>query len=201
MKSPRAFTLIELLTVIAIIGILAGILIPVVGRVRESARATTCLSNLRQLQTGILLYAQDNKNLMPAVTLDPVLAPTNDDLWHRKISPYLNAGDKASWDNKVLSNKASYTCGTDETPFGGVLSYGMNTRLSSKNMTRISAPSVVVLLADAKTTGIDSPEKQFNNLVFRHSGATSINYVTLSGAVKRATRLPTVVEQPTAWNP
>ena len=201
MKSPRAFTLIELLTVIAIIGILAGILIPVVGRVRESARAAGCLANLRQLQAGILLFAQDNKNVLPAVTVDPVLAPTNDDIWHRKISPYLNAGDKASWDNKVLSNKANYTCGTDQNPFGGVLSYGMNTRLSSKNITRMAAPSVLVLLADARTTGIDSPEKQFNNLVFRHAVGTSLNYITMSGAAKRATTLPTVVQQPTAWNP
>ncbi len=60
------FTLIELLTVIAIIGILAAILIPVVGRVRESARASQCASNLRQIGHGIHLYADAHDGKAPA---------------------------------------------------------------------------------------------------------------------------------------
>lgn len=65
--TPRAFTLIELLTVIAIIGILAAILIPVVSRVRESARQTQCRSNIRQIATATALAAQDNKGRFPAM--------------------------------------------------------------------------------------------------------------------------------------
>jgi len=54
------FTLIELLTVIAIIGILAAILIPVVGRVRESARRAQCISNLRQWHSAWMIWAAEN---------------------------------------------------------------------------------------------------------------------------------------------
>ena len=64
-SSRRGFTLIELLVVIAIIAILAAILFPVFAKAREKARQTSCLSNLRQLATGILSYAQDYDERFP----------------------------------------------------------------------------------------------------------------------------------------
>jgi len=64
-RCRRAFTLIELLVVIAIIAILAAILFPVFAQARESARQTACLSNLKQIGNGLLMYLQDYDELFP----------------------------------------------------------------------------------------------------------------------------------------
>jgi prepilin-type N-terminal cleavage/methylation domain-containing protein len=61
----RGFTLIELLVVIAIIAILAAILFPVFGRVREKARQTSCMSNQKQIVLAMQLYLQDHKDVLP----------------------------------------------------------------------------------------------------------------------------------------
>lgn len=64
-SARRAFTLIELLTVIAIIGILAAIIIPVVGKVRQTASKATMTSNLRQIGVAVASFAADNRDSMP----------------------------------------------------------------------------------------------------------------------------------------
>jgi prepilin-type N-terminal cleavage/methylation domain-containing protein len=58
-RTKRGFTLIELLVVIAIIAILAAILFPVFARAREQARKISCVSNLKQIGTASMMYAQD----------------------------------------------------------------------------------------------------------------------------------------------
>lgn len=65
MLSRRGFTLIELLVVIAIIAILAAILFPVFARAREKARQSSCLSNIKQIGLGTLMYVQDYDETFP----------------------------------------------------------------------------------------------------------------------------------------
>jgi prepilin-type N-terminal cleavage/methylation domain-containing protein/prepilin-type processing-associated H-X9-DG protein len=63
----HGFTLIELLVVIAIIAILAAILFPVFAQARAKARQTTCLSNMKQIGTGLMMYTQDYDEVLPGV--------------------------------------------------------------------------------------------------------------------------------------
>ncbi|MEO0587493.1 MAG: prepilin-type N-terminal cleavage/methylation domain-containing protein, partial [Planctomycetota bacterium] len=63
-RSPRAFTLIELLVVISIIALLIGILLPVLGAARETARSVKCLSNMRQWGNAQTGFAVNNNDLM-----------------------------------------------------------------------------------------------------------------------------------------
>ena len=63
-KTP-AFTLLELLVVIGIVAVLAALAFPVTQRVMESARATACISNLRQLGAALGLYLGENRMTMP----------------------------------------------------------------------------------------------------------------------------------------
>jgi len=65
-RIPRgAFTLVELLVVVAIIALLAAILVPVFGVARENARRTQCLNNMKQIGMALIQYAQDNDETLP----------------------------------------------------------------------------------------------------------------------------------------
>jgi prepilin-type N-terminal cleavage/methylation domain-containing protein len=61
----RAFTLVELLTVIAIIGVLAGILVPVTSKVRLKAQRMDSIANLRPVGMAVALLTNDNKDKLP----------------------------------------------------------------------------------------------------------------------------------------
>ena len=72
----RAFTLVELLVVIAMIATLAALLLPVFSKAKEAGRGTACLSNLHQIGVALQLYVQDNRNHLP-VMRDKSLTTSN----------------------------------------------------------------------------------------------------------------------------
>lgn len=73
----NGFTLLELLVVISLIAVLAALLLPLLGRTKESGRATVCLSNLHQIGVALQLYVQDNGNRLPFMR-DKSLTTTNE---------------------------------------------------------------------------------------------------------------------------
>ncbi len=103
----NAFTLIELLVVISIIAVLMSIMMPALSRARESSRNIVCKNHLKQLMTGQLLYANDNKFF--AYPTAGGNAPI------RGVHPYL--GTESLWDPSAAElgeqvNKAPYLCPT-----------------------------------------------------------------------------------------
>jgi prepilin-type N-terminal cleavage/methylation domain-containing protein/prepilin-type processing-associated H-X9-DG protein len=97
-RSSTAFTLIELLVVIAIIAILAAILFPVFAQAREKARQASCLSNFKQIGTGILMYVQDyDENFNPSeVSLSGGGNFTTGYDWTLIVNPYIKNGSTQS---------------------------------------------------------------------------------------------------------
>ncbi|HLJ54985.1 MAG TPA: DUF1559 domain-containing protein, partial [Chthonomonadaceae bacterium] len=86
----RAFTLIELLVVIAIIAILAAILFPVFAQAREKARQTACISNMKQIGIGLIMYASDYDAQYPPSQLG---AGNNLVSWPQMMQPYIKNQD------------------------------------------------------------------------------------------------------------
>jgi prepilin-type N-terminal cleavage/methylation domain-containing protein len=82
-QRPRAFTLVELLVVIGIIAVLIAILLPTLSKARAQANRLVCLSNVRQLAAGIVLYSVENKGWLPycAVGADGKVNVQMDDDW------------------------------------------------------------------------------------------------------------------------
>lgn len=87
-ETRRGFTLVELLVVIAIIAILAAMLLPALTRARESAKATVCASNMRQLGMVFHLYADDNQGWVPHPTVNQFGLPFVGE-WFLFYTPYL----------------------------------------------------------------------------------------------------------------
>ena len=79
MQRPRAFTLIELLIVIAIIGVLAALLLPMVAKTRASAAQVRCAAQLHDVGKMLQMYFGENRNTLPKVNMMPSLQPPLND--------------------------------------------------------------------------------------------------------------------------
>lgn len=92
-RPPRcAFTLIELLAVIAIIAILAAFLFPMIGRAVERGKRTQCLSNMRQWGTALTLYLADKNGLFPLEGMGGnSVALLEDNAWFNALGPYIDS--------------------------------------------------------------------------------------------------------------
>ena len=183
MRSGRGFTLIELLVVIAIIAILAAILFPVFAQAREKARQSTCLSNLKQLTTGVLAYITDYENyIVPSFSTsvpNPLAGGMNNAntrIWPALVQPYVKNKDLFRCPNTTEAEARYVEAWDDNIPQGiygrGWLPYGLNMGIGSNwfwtrggqllarmtpNTAMIKEPAKMVMLADSYSGPTSAP--------------------------------------------
>jgi prepilin-type N-terminal cleavage/methylation domain-containing protein/prepilin-type processing-associated H-X9-DG protein len=159
-RTPKTgFTLIELLVVIAIIAILAAILFPVFAQAREQARKTVCLSNVKQISLGNLMYIQDYDETFEFAW---GLANTNTNgTWVDAIMPYVKNGQANEaggtingwhystglWDcpsDSEGTSKVSYTTNALETG----ASNGVGLDLAPETLAAIDMPASCFMICE-----------------------------------------------------
>lgn len=182
MNDRRAFTLLELLATTAIIGVLAAFLFPLTGTMLDNARGAKCMQNLRQLYTGIRLYAADNNNKIPAAGGDP---------WHYQTKEYLESKENMS---KV------YVCPLDKNPASGVLTYDINSNLLGKSFAVL--PGKTLLLTESSNIyNINGNAAQVNALLYNHAKRKAVNVLYVDGSSELRYSVPDSTSDPTLWKP
>jgi len=139
------FTLVELLVVISIIGLLAGLAVPAVNSGLKSAKAGACLSNLHQIGVATVAYAADNNLKLP----DAGSGTT--DMWATKIATFMGGDTKKK--NNVFVCPGALKSVSEATGANVAITYGVHGGLMPKggtasNITCVIRQSEVILAAD-----------------------------------------------------
>jgi prepilin-type N-terminal cleavage/methylation domain-containing protein/prepilin-type processing-associated H-X9-DG protein len=185
-SQKRGFTLIEMLIVIAIIGILAAILFPAFAGARENARRTACMSNLKQLSLGFTLYANDNNERLPGSTdAPPGVNKIGGWMFYSKFGDPMDptATGDGVFDPKqgsifpYVKSAQVYVCPNDEVAETSGNSYAINACISrqernasnvrtingfqrGKKLSSISNPtSMMMLLEEMRPVGTGYPKE------------------------------------------
>ena len=221
--AAAAFTLVELLIVIAIIGMLAGLLAAGISYATNSARRNECLNNLRQWGGALSLFLDDHRNRS-----FPTFGPAADEAtaWYNVLPPYLEAGavsapfkDRSSYPAPGDGSKTPFICPSDdgsslsETELGTkpYSSYQMNRWVNAGKRlrdTQLRFPSAFVVMTE--TCDFDAGGADPSTLApagsasaFRHN--ESINLLFADGHAANYQRASVPSDRDNAgglqWNP
>ncbi|RRJ95951.1 DUF1559 domain-containing protein [Opitutaceae bacterium TAV4] len=190
-----------MLTVIAIIGILGAIIIPVVGRVRASARAVQCVSNMRELGKSLLTFAADNKGSFPPSRVIGVSGPDNN--WLFYLAPYVGHPypETVDWEwlKSICRQKGVFLCpdNTNVSQDPWLYSYKMNiwfrktpygdaTMIKTGiNLSGITNPSRALAMVDGATGNGAVEFTSSGEIAYVHNGKA--NCLFADGHVKQDT--------------
>jgi prepilin-type N-terminal cleavage/methylation domain-containing protein/prepilin-type processing-associated H-X9-DG protein len=208
----RAFTLIELLVVIAIIAILAAILFPVFAQAKEAAKKTACLSNSKQIGTGLYLYVNDADDTLPMANYPSTYVgpPYTVFAWHSgEGKAELNWADLLLPYTKNVelfkcpddsSGPADWPKGSGTKVTGKPLSYALNQfffktpsgnffSLTGGTMTSIATPSSKIFVTETQSNShyeLMAPNRwkapDSKGILDRHMGGS--NFVFADGHAK-----------------
>lgn len=156
-RTKCGFTLVEVLVVITIIAVLAGLVFKVVAPARTTAQQAQCASNLRQLGLALNLYIQENGNEFPATS------HANDETtWFKRLTPFLQNAEKVAicpadpyGERRLAAGQSSYIL----NEFVGVTLTDPFGRVKENFRNRLSLPSparTMVLMPAADAIGVNT---------------------------------------------
>jgi len=142
MKRQNCFTLIELLVVVAIIALLIALLLPALGRARETAKTVSCQSNLKQIGIYLNMYNNDYNRYPPYAAIDPITQ--NYLVWMRIVLKHQNDIAAVYWDQR----NDVWICPSVGRGPKNTYTYGGNTRIFYHNV-KTDEPCKTMLVTDS----------------------------------------------------
>lgn len=194
--SPRRsarFTLVELLVVVAIISLLAGMLLPALQQAYDSARLTQCAANLKQHSVALTQYSGDNGDFLPPTYVSGTY------YWKKLLaSAYLDVNIDAIKAPCVFTcpNGAAVHAAYRPACFNG---YGLNSGMAHRKLTAPRAPSQTLLCADGKWRVAGNfyenalwPDALMNGIPDGvHQGRVNLAYTDCHGTPTWPAKIPT----------
>lgn len=159
--NKNKFTLIELLVVVAIIGILAGMLLPVLNKARASARAAGCMSNAKQIATAVRVYTADTGGIFP---YDPANSGGGARIL---LNPYMGV-------NSTTTFAKGFFC-TEKNPNGTGKNIGLLGQIRS------SSPFQGITMPATAAWAIDWPDINVNPGATKNPATNTSNFVSGAG--------------------
>lgn len=140
------------------------------------------MQNLRQLYTGIRLYAADNDSKMPASGGNP---------WHYQVKPYLES---------TVNMSKVFVCPLDKKPASGILTYDINSNLLGKSFSVL--PGRTLLLTESSNTyNINGSAAHVKAILYNHSKGKAANVFYVDGSSELRSDIPDFTAEPELWKP